>query len=258
MSQDGRTILTPPESLRLGNHLYFWLHASARRARGEDYRVSIGREVEEWRSAFPKVFRDLCVDDARGSQDGARLELINDSYLQSFDRDFSRTSLEAFVRDYVLGSPIMSAADAPSDQRALTLNVRRGDYYSESHLRACYGFDCVSFAERAVAAARPVSELLVVSDDIDWCKQELGALGRYADVVRFAPGGDARRDFCLLANSRRLVLANSTFSYWGAYVSNVVFGNWDSTWVPNFHSRCVNEGIPWQLDHRWRRMRCDY
>jgi len=256
MSHHGRTILTPPDGLRLGNYMYFWLHAFARQTRGEDYRVLIGSEVIEWRHVFPRVFEDLCVGEVPGDQGEPRVELISESYLQSFGRDFSRPILEAFVRDYILTSPMANTPGVSADRQALTLNVRRGDYYSETHLRECYGMDCIGYAELAVRAAHPVTDLLVVSDDIPWCRQNLSGLKSHVESLNFASDSSAARDFFLLAASRRLALANSTFSYWSAHVSNVLFENWHLTWVPDFHSRCVNQGAPWQLDPRWNRIPC--
>ena len=47
-------------------------------------------------------------------------------------------------------------------------------------------------------------------------------------------------------------VTNSTFSYWGAYASNVLHGdNHTQVWAPDLHSRAVDGGRPWQHDPLW-------
>lgn len=50
---------------------------------------------------------------------------------------------------------------------------------------------------------------------------------------------------------RALVLANSTFSYWGSYLSTWWHGRPESVVPPWFLSRADNGAAAWQLDPTW-------
>jgi hypothetical protein len=115
----------------------------------------------------------------------------------------------------------------------------------------------VRVAVELAAEMKPVRSILLVSDDLDWCRLKLGRLSEVAPL-RFPPAGaSVIEQLALLATARRLVLANSTFSYWGGYLSNrVQVGhgggpNYADVIAPRFHNRQVRGGAAWQHDPRW-------
>lgn len=63
-----------------------------------------------------------------------------------------------------------------------------------------------------------IGQLVIVSDDISWCQALLSWLSRFGEMSYFT-GSDPLGHFATLIGARRLVLTNSTFSYWGAYLS---------------------------------------
>ena len=58
------------------------------------------------------------------------------------------------------------------------------------------------------------SRFLVFSDDLDLARQRLG---HWDDAV-FVNGGSRDGDFRLMAACRHHIIANSTFSWWGAWI----------------------------------------
>lgn len=246
----GRLVNLPPTSgIGVGNMFSFWLWADAGRRRGLPYATARTEAMEPWLEQFPAV-RELLLD-----RDVVRLRdqrtLV---WAQEFDR-FTLDELEGFIRDRLLTGPRMpSAGDDERDE--VTVNVRRGDYYSDPRWRPLYGFDVAAYVRRALDIAegqRPVARVKVISDDIAWCEENLRFLqegGR--QVAWHGPRGDPMDHFVRLCRARRLILANSSFSYWGAYVSTVLHGdNHDEIIAPAFHRRDINDGRAWQLDPRW-------
>lgn len=102
----------------------------------------------------------------------------------------------------------------------------------------------------------PSPEFHVVSDDVPWCQEHLGPrLGaRQVPVTYVTPEDTPGDHLAYLAGARRLILANSSFSYWGAYLSNVRHQDNHALVVsPWFHARLA-DGTPYgaiQLDPRW-------
>lgn len=105
----------------------------------------------------------------------------------------------------------------PIDQVAI--HVRRGSNpsnpdepnYSENPFYVnLYSTD---YYERAMAEF-PDAEFLVFSDDIEFCK----AQSLFKDC-EFSEGNDEVTDLNLMAGCKGHIIANSSFSWWGAYLS---------------------------------------
>ncbi len=123
--------------------------------------------------------------------------------------------------------------DAPSDHavvldaairsapNAVSLHVRRGDYLTNPHALRYHGVLDVDYYRHAVelvtARVGDVA-LFVFSDDPDWCEEEL-VLGYPTTVVR-AAGRPAWEDLALMSACRHHVIANSSFSWWGAWLGD--------------------------------------
>lgn len=238
-----------PLGARVGNFLYFWLQAHRVGAAGGDLRVRSNDHLDDWLGVWPALAGLTIERPEIGRTD--RLVPVPLLHFQEFGVDFTRDELNAFIRECLFSDRLRERL-TPADERRLTVNVRRGDYYSVPEYHAMYGMDVEGFLRAAVAVAAaeaPVDDVVVVSDDPVWCRDNLGWL---ADVgpVRMA-GGGALDHLAALASARRLVLANSTFSYWGAYLAGA---RSDGVRVvaPRFHARGVHGDAAWQHDPSWR------
>jgi hypothetical protein len=242
----------PYPRLGFANLLYLWLAAATHHDAGEDWVVLHSPAMDPWLPGLPRL-AELTID-------RAEMRLLDwrevYPYYQEFGRDFTREQLEAFVRERLLDAPLLQGLDeiTPS-MDTIALNIRRGDYYSDVRFRGMYSFDIAEYVRLALAGTLaqdgPASHLRVVSDDPDWCRLKLGFLADQHSVTYVEPGRPLEH-FWELCGARRLILTNSTFSYWGAYVSNVVHGdNHQQVWAPWFHRRDIHDGRAWQLDPRW-------
>lgn len=153
------------------------------------------------------------------------------------------------------GSVLADPQFVDADPDHMVVNVRRGDYYSVPENRAQYGFDVASYVhaalQQSMARDGVPSRITVVSDDVDWCLEELSWLADQAPVEWPGSAGPIG-DFLTVASARRLLITNSTFSYWAAHVGNVLRGdNHAQVWAPRFFDRTQNDGKSWLLDERW-------
>jgi hypothetical protein len=105
---------------------------------------------------------------------------------------------------------------------AIAVHVRRGDYASVPEITAVYGVcgpdyyrEAADYLQRIVRGAR----YLVFSDDPDWAEQNLKWPGP-SEVVRHNVGKRDADDLRLMAACDHFVIANSSFSWWGAWLAN--------------------------------------
>lgn len=61
----------------------------------------------------------------------------------------------------------------------------------------------------------PDSDFLIFSDDIEWCKNQPLFAG-----CEFSEGRTELEDMELMSQCKGIVMANSSFSFWGAFLSN--------------------------------------
>lgn len=95
----------------------------------------------------------------------------------------------------------------------VSIHVRRGDYVQHSDSFPPVTIDYINSALDLL----PISEkLLVFSDDIEWCKNNLGHL----KICEFSEGRNEIQDLSLMASCGHHIIANSTFSWWSAYLGH--------------------------------------
>ena len=100
---------------------------------------------------------------------------------------------------------------------SIALHVRRGDYVK---LQALYNVLDVNYYIRALDLVKTrIDNIIIVSDDISWCKEHLES--RLPHKLVYSPFQDHLQDFVLLHLARTLVIANSSFSWWAAFLKHI-------------------------------------
>jgi GR25 family glycosyltransferase involved in LPS biosynthesis len=103
--------------------------------------------------------------------------------------------------------------DYPSlkDKTVVAINVRRGDYLTQPRRHPVVTKEFIDVAITKL----PVHDIkFVVSDDIEWCKQNLN----YENTV-FVDKYYDQEALWLLSLCSHFIISNSTFSWWGAWLS---------------------------------------
>ena len=96
----------------------------------------------------------------------------------------------------------------------IALHIRRGDFIWNNKNHPPLSLDYYKSALELFDSDR---EVIIFSDDTEWCKeQELFVDDRFA----VAEGGDQFYDLCLMSMCDDFIIANSTFSWWGAWLGN--------------------------------------
>ena len=102
---------------------------------------------------------------------------------------------------------------------SVSLHVRRGDYIRNPKALEVHGVCSIEYYKKAVnliysKVRNPV--FFVFSDDMEWCRKNLHFLKK----VTFVEGtGNEIEDVYLMKNCKHNIIANSTFSWWGAWLN---------------------------------------
>jgi hypothetical protein len=131
-------------------------------------------------------------------------------------RTLVRAELQGRADRSLYEPAVLAAVD---DEAAVAVQFRRGDYVTDPATSASIGVcppayyrDAVALVRERVASPRWV----VFSDDLPWCRANVD-LEKAVFVER--AGGTPVDDLHLAASCRHIILANSTFSWWSAWLN---------------------------------------
>ena len=111
--------------------------------------------------------------------------------------------------------------DQMADQSAISVHIRRGDYVSRPAASAFHGVMPLDYYQEAAGqlVARVCDpSFFVFSDDPIWARDNLKLPGPMTMVDHHGPH-DAHQDMRLMRACKHHIIANSSFSWWGAWLS---------------------------------------
>ena len=114
----------------------------------------------------------------------------------------------------------------------IALHIRRGDYVSNPN----HPSQSMEYYQRGLEML-PDLDVIVFSDDTEWCKeQEIFSTDRFS----ISEGNTTDADLCLMSLCQYHIIANSSFSWWGAWLAKskrvIAPKNW-------FGGDCVNKDV---------------
>jgi len=138
--------------------------------------------------------------------------------------EYAREAAPQLRREFTVKSPLPRqlepVAAAIRDSQSIALHVRRGDYVTDPTVNTVHG---VQPADYYNAAARIIAErvaspaFFVLSEDLDWAEANLVLPGK-PWFVRESAGLPPHEDHRLMAGCRHFIIANSTYSWWAAWL----------------------------------------
>lgn len=154
------------------------------------------------------------------------LSLKGEAYLvgywqsERYFGDFSESIRSDIQLESDLDSSALALQNFILEKNSVSLHVRRGDYVKDLTTNAYHGtctIDYYGSAMKLVESHCPMPEYFVFSDDINWCRENLRS-----DVpLHFIDnnmGQKSYRDLCLMRQCKHHIIANSSFSWWGAWL----------------------------------------
>lgn len=211
-----------PEWAGFGNQLYYYFHVDRLQRAGVDAFAVPNLGGTAWLEHFPAI-RDALTRARAEVRRTDRIDQTDWDALGGFGIDYSREDLRRFVDRYLLSAPALTHLPSPSS--TLTVNVRRGDYFTNPTVRGVLGFDQPAYIAAALERHlrdRPAPQTIsVISDDPGWCAIRLSFLRDHTQELVFnEPDSRPIDDFCAVAGASDLIITNSTFSVWAAHVSS--------------------------------------
>ena len=141
-------------------------------------------------------------------------------YWQS-EKYFSK-SKDAIRKTYTFpqltGTENLLAKDDILKSNSVSLHVRRGDYLKSKDLGGVCTTEYYKKAIDYISMKIDNPKFFIFSDDILWCENNLEV--EDARYINFNKGKDSYQDMHLMSLCKHNIIANSSFSWWGAWLNS--------------------------------------
>jgi hypothetical protein len=162
----------------------------------------------------------------------AILDLRGDIYFCGYwqSEKYFLTIEDIIRKEFSLKEPLSGKSVEIGDKiqgtsNTVSLHIRRGDYVTNPDARNFHGLcdpdyyrECISRLEKQLGKLH----IFIFSDDIAWAKENLS----FAHPMYFVDHNDAAHsyeDMYLMSLCEHNIIANSSFSWWGAWLNNNKF-----------------------------------
>ncbi len=248
-------VIITPGGARWGNLLYFFLRAYIFQQQGKSLKLLYTRHMEDLIIYFPELQQYIIKENQVKFY---HKKDASNNFYQVFGEDFSEEELNNFIKEHLATSELFQSflTTIPEPENDdLTINIRRGDFYEKGN-SSIYGYDQISFIRHILNQClngRSWERINILSDDMQWCRENFGFLNVYTKDLNFPKLAEHTiiYSFLWVAKSKNLILSNSTFSFWAAYLSNYLYHSEKNTFCPIFGSRRIENTDLYQYNPKW-------
>ena len=147
---------------------------------------------------------------------------IISGFWQSY-KYFDKSAVDLLRKEFTLKKPYTKDQQQIVDEmhvgNGVAVHVRRGDYLNNPKALAKHGVCSAEYYQQAVARIEALVDdphYFVFSDDPQWVKQNINI----DNAVFVSDRGYAPEvDLMLISSCQHQIIANSSFSWWGAYIN---------------------------------------
>lgn len=193
--------------------------------------IHLARLERKLAQQFPFLFRQHIVEHNAPGPAGS-MHFNDNCYYEGYWQSYNYlTPVESELRKELTikqspGQQVAGLLAAIHGSPSAGIHVRRSDYLTHQHFITCD----MQYYEKAIQHLQQISpgiKFYIFSDDMPWCKENFTGV----EFV-FVEGNRHYEDMYLMANCHHNIIANSTFSWWAAWLNSnpqkiiITPGNW--------------------------------
>ncbi len=171
-----------------------------------------------------KLFRNFYVDAHMKMLKQKEENVYLEGYFQS-EKNFlgirEQLLKEFTLKNELLSSEVVSLYQEIEHSNSISIHIRRGDYAEDSSTNKYHGLCSPAYYQRAIDyISKEVSSPIfyIFSDSETWAKENLNFPA--GSVFVSDHGFSAEQDLCLMSKCKHNIIANSSFSWWGAWLNS--------------------------------------
>jgi hypothetical protein len=180
--------------------------------------------MREFQRRLPFLFKHLMAFESGSPYHPEFSSYPANTYLSGFWQSelyfkaYQNEIVKAFRFNRAIIEQNRALAELISKKNSVSLHIRRGDYVSNLNANTFHGLCSMEYYTAAVQRIYEKHqdiELFIFSDDISWCRNNL----TFCQPLHFVETNNAASDLYLMSQCRHNIIANSSFSWWGAWLN---------------------------------------
>lgn len=176
---------------------------------------------------FPKLFKNMYAAESGNLFQKQFFNFPENTYLDGFwqsekyFKSIESIIIQEFKPKESLNAENENWLEKIKSVNSVSVHVRRGDYVSLKNAKEHHGNVTKQYYQSAIKSLKEKNrdiELFVFSDDLEWCENNLkfDISTYYVDVNQQQ---NFHLDLYLMSHCRSNVIANSSFSWWAAWLN---------------------------------------
>lgn len=136
------------------------------------------------------------------------------------DKQFLEKGVIKF-KELALSDANLALAKQMKETASVAIHIRRGDYLTTRNKKIGGSVCPIDYYHKAIALVREKiksPQFFIFSDDIEWAKTNL--ILENSSYIDWNKGQDSVYDMYLMSLAKVNIIANSTFSFWSAYLND--------------------------------------
>lgn len=120
-----------------------------------------------------------------------------------------------------LNKQTQSMLDIIEKENSVSIHIRRGDHMNDDNYKVYGGLCSVEYYKKAIEVIADRTKhpvFIVFSEDTEWVKRNMSFISP-TYYVTWNNGLDSWQDMFLMSHCKHNITANSTFSWWGAWLN---------------------------------------
>lgn len=149
-----------------------------------------------------------------------------DIYLEGYwqTENYFKNISEIIKEDFILKIPdkkhFYNTLNIVNKSNSVSLHIRRGDYAYNPTVNNIHGLCSIEYYKSAMLILKEKKidpQIIVFSDDMAWCKENLHSLSNKIYYVEDTH--ENYEDLYLMSRCQHNIIANSSFSWWAAWLN---------------------------------------
>jgi len=149
-----------------------------------------------------------------------------DGYFQSenYFKKYRKEILKDFSLKYPLDEKNETILQEIVKQQAVSLHIRRGDYITKPKVFLFHGVCSIEYYKAAIEYIKKKTDspvFYIFTDDPIWVQNNfmVSIFSNKIRLVNINQGADSWKDMYLMSKCKHNIIANSSFSWWGAWLN---------------------------------------
>ena len=175
---------------------------------------------------FPETYLVRVYSEKSPEFDDFFLSISDNAYLsgyfqsEKYFKKYRQELLKLFKFKYALTGDNTEIIKSIKKHNSVSIHIRRGDYVSNKEIHSVHGSLTIKYYMKAIKLIREKLDnphFYFFSDDIKWVEQNFNLDSQM--IIAHNTGSESYRDMQLMSCCKHNIIANSSFSWWGAWLN---------------------------------------